>query len=256
MASQNQKAEHLDEIVFKDRNKAYGAYVLRKIYKKHMTIALFISVTTLLISVSIPLIASYMKSKKRIIIEEQTVGAELTNMEKPPDDEPPPPPPPPPEALEQKVAFKAPIVVTDSVEDVTIFVMEDLNLQSTNTTVDTTSFVVENKVINEPVEEAFLVVEEMPTFPGGDEARAQYFKENIKYPEIERDNGVQGLVVVSFIVEKDGSITNVTVLKGVTPNLDAEAIRVVKSMPKWTSGKQSGRAVRVTINVPIRFTLN
>jgi len=257
MAPVKEKAEHLDEIVFKDRNKSYGAYFLRKIYKKHVTIATIISVSVLLVGVTVPLIAGYL-NKKRIVIDDKNVAVEMTQMNKPPEDAPPPPPPPPPEELLAKAEFKAPIVTTDSVEETTVFIMEDLNLQSTNTTVDTTDFVVheENKVIQEPVEEPFLVVEEMPSFPGDEGAMSRFLKENITYPEVERDNGVMGLVVVSFTVEKDGSISNVNILKSMTPNLDAEAIRVVKSMPKWNPGRQSGRNVRVTINVPIRFTLN
>lgn len=255
MAPNTKKAEHLDEIVFEYRNKAYGAYLLRKIYKKHVTIGVIIATTVLLIGVTVPLIAGYL-NKQRIINEEKTVGAELTNMNKPPEDVPPPPPPPPPEELEQKVAFKAPIVVTDSVEESAIFVQDDLALQSQNTTVDTTEFVVqENTVIQEVKEEAFLVVEEMPTYPGGDDAMNAYFGNNIVYPDLERENGVQGLVVISFVVEKDGSLSNVSIYKGLTPNLDEEAIRVVRKMPKWNPGMQTGRNVRVIINLPLRFTL-
>jgi len=105
-------------------------------------------------------------------------------------------------------------------------------------------------------EEAFIVVEEMPEFPGGDDARVKFLLENIKYPQKERINKTEGLVIVSFIVEKDGSITNVKVLKSISPPLDAEAIRVIKSMPDWTPGKQKGKPVRVQINMPIRFSLN
>ncbi|MEA3495371.1 MAG: energy transducer TonB [Bacteroidota bacterium] len=104
-------------------------------------------------------------------------------------------------------------------------------------------------------EKIFMVVENMPEYPGGDRARDIFLRDNIKYPEMERDNGIQGLVVVSFIVEKNGKLTNIKILGGQTPNLNNEAKRVVRLMPNWKPGKQRGKSVRVTINLPIRFTL-
>lgn len=105
-------------------------------------------------------------------------------------------------------------------------------------------------------EGVFMVVEVMPEFPGGQDAMIKYLVANITYPELERKNGIQGMVVVKFIVEKDGSISHVKIVKGVTPNLNAEALRVVREMPRWTPGTQRGKEVRVTINLPIRFTLS
>ena len=101
----------------------------------------------------------------------------------------------------------------------------------------------------------FDVVEQMPSFPGGPSALMQYLSSNIKYPVVAEENGVQGRVIVTFVVEKDGSITDVRVVKGVDPSLDKEAQRVVKSMPKWIPGKQNGAAVRVKYTVPVTFRL-
>lgn len=106
---------------------------------------------------------------------------------------------------------------------------------------------VENKV--------FDVVEQMPSFPGGSSALMQYLSSNIKYPVVAQENGVQGRVVVSFVVERDGSITDVQVARSVDPSLDREAQRVVRSMPRWIPGKQNGQAVRVKYNVPVAFRL-
>ncbi|MGN1254259.1 MAG: energy transducer TonB, partial [Prevotella sp.] len=106
---------------------------------------------------------------------------------------------------------------------------------------------VENKV--------FDVVEQMPSFPGGQGALMQYLANNIKYPVVAQENGVQGRVVVSFVVERDGSITDVQVVRSVDPSLDREAQRVVRSMPRWIPGKQNGQAVRVKYNVPVSFRL-
>ena len=108
----------------------------------------------------------------------------------------------------------------------------------------------------EPKEEkVFEVVEQMPSFPGGDAALMEWLGKHINYPVVAQENGVQGRVVISFVVEKDGSITDVKVARSVDPSLDKEAVRVVKSMPKWIPGKQNGSSVRVKYNVPVKFTL-
>ena len=101
----------------------------------------------------------------------------------------------------------------------------------------------------------FDVVEEMPSFPGGQGALMAFLSSNIKYPVVAQENGVQGRVIVGFVVERDGSITDVKVMRSVDPSLDREAQRVVKSMPKWKPGKQNGSAVRVKYTVPVVFRL-
>ena len=119
---------------------------------------------------------------------------------------------------------------------------------------------VNEKVVDEvppKVEETkvFDVVEQMPQFKGGDAALMEYLNKNIKYPVIAEENGIQGRVVTTFVVERDGSITDVKVIKSVDPSLDKEAVRVVKSMPKWNPGKQNGSAVRVKFTLPVTFRL-
>ena len=99
------------------------------------------------------------------------------------------------------------------------------------------------------------VVEVMPQYPGGQIAMLKYIMENIKYPKQIMEEGIQGRVTVSFIVEKDGRVSNVRLLRSVQPSLDKEAIRVVKSMPKWTPGKHNGKPVRVRFNLPVMFKL-
>ena len=101
----------------------------------------------------------------------------------------------------------------------------------------------------------FDVVEQMPQFPGGNAALFEYLSKHIKYPVIAEENGIQGRVIVTFVVERDGSITDVKVVKSVDPSLDKEAQRVVKSMPRWIPGKQNGSAVRVKYTVPVTFRL-
>jgi len=104
-------------------------------------------------------------------------------------------------------------------------------------------------------QEIFQIVEEMPSYPGGEAKLMEYVAKNIKYPQIARETGIQGRVFVGFVVEPDGSVSNVKVLRGIGGGCDEEAMRVVKSMPKWKPGKQRGKAVRVSYMLPVNFKL-
>lgn len=117
---------------------------------------------------------------------------------------------------------------------------------------------IENVVVEVPEEEEeiFQVVEAMPEFPGGTAELMKWLQKNIKYPTISQENGVQGRVIVQFVVNKDGSIVDPAVIRSVDPYLDKEALRVVKAMPKWKPGEQRGKAVRVKFTLPVQFRLN
>jgi protein TonB len=106
-----------------------------------------------------------------------------------------------------------------------------------------------------PDQEIFVFVEEQPEFPGGEEALMNYLASNLRYPEQARELDIQGTVFIEFVVEKDGSVTNVVVKRGIGGGCDEEAVRVVKSMPKWKPGKQRGKPVRVSYTLPVRFHL-
>lgn len=105
-------------------------------------------------------------------------------------------------------------------------------------------------------EDIFVFVEENPEYPGGEAAMYKYFEENIKYPDLARNGNIEGKVFVRFVVEKDGSISNVRVMRDIGGGCGAEAMRVVKSMPKWKPGKQRGKAVRAEFNLPVNFKLH
>lgn len=156
-----------------------------------------------------------------------------------------PPPPPPPQ---QVTVLK--IVEDDvEVEDVEINVEVDQN-------VAIEVYIPPVREEEEVVEqEIFTVVESMPEFPGGAGKMMEFIARNIKYPPMARESGIQGRVFVNFVVEHDGSVSNVRVLRGIGGGCDEEAIRVVEAMPKWTPGRQRGKAVRVSFNLPVRFTL-
>ena len=116
-------------------------------------------------------------------------------------------------------------------------------------------------LVTEPVKpkeeenKVFDVVEQMPSFPGGMAALMAYLQKSIKYPPVAEENGIQGRVVCTFVVERDGSVTDVRVAKSVDPSLDKEAVRVVSAMPKWIPGKQNGQSVRVKYTLPVTFRL-
>jgi len=103
--------------------------------------------------------------------------------------------------------------------------------------------------------EIYTIVENMPSFPGGDEARSRFLAENIFYPKLAAQNGIEGTVVVQFVIEKDGSVTNVQIMRGIGGGCDMESERVVKLMPKWIPGTQAGKAVRVKFNMPMEYKL-
>ena len=150
---------------------------------------------------------------------------------------PPPPPPPPPEVIE---------IVEDEVE-----IEEELEIEDTESDEDEMI-----EIEEESDDEFFMVVENMPEFPGGDLGLMKYIQKNVKYPPIAKEYNITGKVYVSFIVDKSGSVTNVKIVRGVDKNLDAEALRVVRSLPKYKPGKQRGKPVRVMFTIPINFTLN
>ena len=157
--------------------------------------------------------------------------------------------PPPPEA--PKVEEVLEIMYNDSeVEESTIQASDDTQAA---VEVKYTPVEVEEEEVEE--QQIFQVVEEMPEFPGGMGECMKFLSKNIKYPTISQENGVQGRVIVQFVVNRDGSIVDPVVVRGVDPYLDKEALRVISTMPKWKPGKQRGKAVRVKYTVPVMFRL-
>lgn len=165
-----------------------------------------------------------------------------------------PPEQPEPEIPEPEAVIEELIIVEDDkkVDALDLNTEADEKTKTNITIVQTGNIQVEEEEV-EPI--AFAVVEEKPTFPGGEAELLKFIAENTKYPEIAKENGIQGRVFIQFVIDKNGRVTNVTIAKGVDPYLDAEALRVVKSLPNWTPGKQRGKPVPVTFVVPINFKL-
>ncbi len=169
------------------------------------------------------------------LIEEEIIPVSL---QQPP---PPPPPPPPTTVIE---------IVEDEKEIEEELIIEDMEIEE-----DTEIEFIEE--VTEQVEEVqiFTIVEEMPSFPGGEAALMKYLGNNIKYPAIAKDAGIQGTVYVTFVINEKGEVKDAKVLRSIGGGTDEEAIRVVNAMPKWKPGKQRGKPVKVQYNLPIRFTL-
>ena len=193
-------------------------------------------------------VKSYDKSDSEIVghevmdeIEEQVLQTQET---------PPPPPPPAPEVPEVTTEIK--VVDNDAKIENELVVNAEVDENTTNIEIAPVQIEEEEEAVEE---EIFTVVENDPEFPGGMEALYKYSAQNIKYPQLARENNITGKVYITFVVERDGSIANPKVLRDIGGGCGQEAIRVVKSMPKWTPGKQRGKSVRVQFNLPVNFSL-
>ena len=264
------------DLVFEGRNKAYGAYRLRKSTTKRNILAM-VAVVLLLIVAFIILTVKNFVDKQRAKVA-MTQVAELTNYDQPKkkaevkQKKVEVEPERVVERVKSSIKFTAPVIKKDEEVKPDEELKTQDELMSTKTAIGTFDvkgnddangeILKAKEVIAEPEppkheeeNKVFDIVEQQPLFPGGPAALMKYLSENTKYPVVAQENGVQGRVTVQFVVEKDGSISDVHVLRGVDPSLDKEAVRVVKSMPRWTPGKQNGITVRVNYRVPVLFRL-
>lgn len=262
------------DLVFEGRNKAYGAYVLRKgTSKRNLWSIFFVVIVAVLAFIGISL-NKMMQANKKV---ENTQAVELSQLaekkeaKKKEKEVVKVQPEKVVEKVKSTIKFTPPVIKKD--EEVKDDEQIDLNkIQSTTTTIG--SFNVEGndevggEVLkakeeiaqpeppkHEDENKVFDVVEQPPSFPGGMAALQAYLRDNIKYPVVAAENGIEGRVIVQFVVGKDGSISNVTVARSADASLDKEAVRVVKSMPKWTPGKQNGTTVNVKYTCPVTFRL-
>ncbi len=257
--------EGRNELVFEHKNKEYGAYQIRRGYNRTVTIALLIGISAFVFFALLPKIIELLTPSEEDALKTNTeVAIDLT--EPPPIDEtePPPPPPPPPPVMET-VKFVPPVVTDEEVPDEEIPPPQE-KLSETTVSTETQEgnggdIIIPdgtgNEVVGTEPEQVFTIVEQMPSFPGGEEELFKYLGKNIQYPAMEKDNGISGTAYVTFVVDKDGKIKDAKIARGVKggPGCDREALRVVSSMPDWKAGKQNGRQVSVQFNLPIKFVL-
>lgn len=265
------------DLVFQGRNQSYGAYRLRRGTSKRNILAIIFVVVVAALAFTFMAIKTIVDANAKKVAQTQVV--ELSNLENKEKKA---------EVKQKKVEFKEPEKVVEKVKSSIKFTApvikkdsevkpeEELKTQDqlmeTKTAIgsfdvkgndDAAGEVLKAKeVITQPEppkheeeNKVFTVVEVMPSFPGGESALMKYLTSNTQYPTVAAENGVQGRVIVGFVVERDGSITDVNIMRGADPSLDREAMRVVRSMPRWNPGKQNGSAVRVKYQVPVTFRL-
>ena len=264
------------DLVFEGRNKAYGAYRLRKSTTKRNILAMVAVVLLLIVAFIILTVKNFVDEQRAKVAMTQV--AELTNYDQPKkkaevkQKKVEVEPERVVERVKSSIKFTAPVIKKDEEVKPDEELKTQDELMSTKTAIGTFDvkgnddangeILKAKEVIAEPEppkheeeNKVFDIVEQQPLFHGGPAALMKYLSENTKYPVVAQENGVQGRVTVQFVVEKDGSISDVHVLRGVDPSLDKEAVRVVKSMPRWTPGKQNGITVRVNYRVPVLFRL-
>ncbi|HMG09270.1 MAG TPA: TonB family protein [Mucilaginibacter sp.] len=263
------KPEWID-VVFSGRNKAYGAYELRKDNPRNTNKALIIGIALFVFLISLKTIINKIEGFIPKAQEKVKV-TDVVLQPPPPVDQtkkPPPPPPEPPKPKVDQIRFPPPVVKPDNEvrekEPPTVKELQVADPGQKDQKGDPNADIridepVGNSDIKQVVEadpnQIFTSVEQVPEFPGGLDKFGAYLSKAIRYPAVARENGTQGRVIVTFVVERDGSLTDIKVTRGIGSGCDEEAVRVLKNSPKWKPGIQNGRPVRVQYSVPISFTL-
>lgn len=261
-------SEEWCDVVFEGKNKQYGAYRLRQSSSKRHIVAFLVIFLLATFVAALPGLVSAVKNLARVDAGPMDETYEMTAMPVEPEipeeniikQETAPPPPP----LKSTVQFVPPTIVKDEeVTDDKMMSQEEVQESKIQISVadvkgtddkhgvDIAELREHKQIVQEkPVEEKpFYTVEQMPSFPGGESEMNKFISDNLKYPVVAQESGIQGRVTIRFVVTKTGEISDVTVVRGIDPSCDKEAMRVVKAMPKWVPGKQNG------LNVPVYFTL-
>lgn len=262
------------DFIFGGKNKSYGAYRLRQTSSKRHLVALGCTLLFAVVVAAIPSVVGAIQDyrEKNAPAENIDVLREMSKLEleeQVPEEniikqETAPPPPP----LKTTVRFVPPVIAPDEevADDVEVRTQEDLLSSRDQISIADVigdddehgidiAELEEQKVIIEEKPQIFTIVEQMPSFPGGEAEMMKFIGSNLRYPVVAQESGIQGRVTVRFVVTKEGNIDQVEVVRGIDPSCDREAMRVVKSMPKWTPGRQNGKSVPVYFTLPILFRL-
>ena len=262
------------DIIFEGKNKDYGAYTLRSDSpKRHSVAFIVVAAAAVLTILSASLINTYNQNKRKEKITDvvQMSDISMKNAEVPKENIEKRYEAPPPIELKSTIKFTAPVIMDDNKVNENNQITSQDELVGAKVEISTTTVIGTDEqfgkniadlekdklVVGEkaPDEEVHIVVEQPPSFPGGDAALMEYLNNNISYPAIAVDMNIQGKVTCSFVVGKDGSIQDVRVERSVDGSLDKEAVRVIKSMPRWIPGRQGGNAVKVKYYLPVTFRL-
>ena len=256
------------DVVFRGRNKAYGAYELRKENPRNTNRALLIGVVAFVLLISAKTIINKLegfipKADEKIKVTDVVIPPPPVDQTK----KPPPPPPEPPKPKIDQVRFPPPVVKPDNEvrekEPPTVKELQVADPGQKDQKGDPNADIkidepVGNSDVKQVVEDPntiFTSVEQAPGFPGGDAKFIAYLSKSIRYPAIARENNVQGRVILTFVVERDGSLTDIKVVRGIGSGCDEEAVRALKASPHWKPGIQNGKPVRVQYSVPVAFAL-
>ncbi len=259
------------DLIFEGRNQDYGAFVMRKLSSRRHRFAMLATLIFFLLAFTLPGLI------KSIIPETKERNVEVTNLanidlekNKKKDIEQPKIIPEEVQKIKSTIRFTPPVIKDDQdVKDEEIMKTQvevtdsKLTISSADVkgnsqdpdAVDLSDLQQEQTKVVEEVEKPFQVVEQMPEYPGGEINMRKFLNDNIRYPQMARESGISGTVFVTFVVSKTGQISDVRVVRGIGGGCDEEAVRVVKAMPTWIAGKQSGKAVPVQFNLPIKFSL-
>lgn len=251
------------ELVFASKNHEYGAYELRKNSSRRHIRALLIAIFVFVFLVSAPILLKQIMPKR---VENDVSVRTLADIkiDKPKEDEiikelPPPPP------MRNTIKFIPPVIKPDELvrdEEQPVMQKEVIaakeaisNVTFDKGTNDIAAPVATNNKITEETDQPFVIVEQMPQFPGGEYEMIKFIKSNLRYPAAANEMGISGSVILNFVIDKEGKITKIKVVRPIGGGCDEEAVRVLSKMPAWSIGKQGGRAVAVSYTLPIKFLL-
>ena len=253
------------ELIFQGKNKEYGAYKMRSDSDRRHNTSIMIIAVVAVVGFSLPRLIEMVKPKQVDKVTDVTTFAKLEKAEVKNDIKKVEPVEPPP-ALKSSIKFVAPVIKKDEEvkDEDQMKSQEELNNTKVAISVADVKGVdngkidiadVKQAVSQEEEEKVYQVIEQMPQFPGGEGELLNYINRNIKYPVIAQENGVQGKVILRFVVSKTGMVDRVEVVRPLDPACDKEAIRVVKSLPKFIPGKQNGVNVAVWYTLPVTYKL-
>jgi protein TonB len=261
-----------DEIIFQTRNRAYGAFNLRQQYRPTLTRALGLGICLFMAGLAVPTLYNWLAPNNRLLNDQIMIEADMIKLAEPPAEMPVPLPPVEQAPAVNTVRNLPPVVMpeADVIEESLPPTTDDLQKATSGPVTaegtgdidviappESSAPTVTEKALEltPKPDEVFTAVEQDSQYPGGMDALRSFLSKSLNYPRSAASAGVAGRVFVSFVVNTDGSLTDIHVLKGIGFGCDEEAIRVIQKMPNWRPGKQSGRAVRVKYNLPIVFTL-
>ena len=254
------------ELIFQGKNKEYGAYVLRAESNKRHNVSMLIIAIVAVVGFSLPKLIELVKPKEKI----DTIGVTTLSQLAKPDVkndikkvEPVEPPP----ALKSSIKFVAPVIKKDEEvkDDQQMKAQDELNKTPVAISIADVKgndekggkdiADIKQNISQDDDNKIFDAIEQMPVFPGGEEELIKFLQNNVHYPQIAAENGIEGRVIVGFVISKAGAISDITILRSLDPSCDKEAMRIVKIMPRWIPGKQNGVNVNVRFTLPVTFKL-